>query len=50
MRKYLTLILLLLVSVTASGQVDRKDVRRGNRQFKKAEYGDAFFLYSFVRF
>ena len=45
MRKYLTLILLLLVSVTASGQVDRKDVRRGNRQFKKAEYGDADISY-----
>ena len=45
MRKYLTLILLLLVSVTASGQVDRKDIRRGNRQFKKAEYGDADISY-----
>ena len=45
MRKYLTLILLLLVSVTVSGQVDRKDVRRGNRQFKKAEYGDADISY-----
>ena len=45
MRKYLTLILLLLVSMTAFGQVDRKDVRRGNRQFKKAEYGDADISY-----
>ena len=45
MRKYLTLILLLLVGATASGQVDRKDVRRGNRQFKKAEYGDADISY-----
>ena len=45
MRKYLTLILLLFVGVTASGQVDRKDVRRGNRQFKKAEYGDADISY-----
>ena len=45
MRKYLTLILLLLVSVAAFGQVDRKDVRRGNRQFKKAEYGDADISY-----
>ena len=41
MRKYLTLILLLLVGVTAFGQVDKKDVRRGNRQFAKAKYGDA---------
>ena len=45
MRKYLTLILLLLVGVTASGQVDKKDVRRGNRQFAKAKYGDADISY-----
>ena len=32
MRKSLTLILLLLVSVLASAQLDKKDVRRGNRQ------------------
>ena len=45
MRKYLTLILLLLVGVTAFGQVDKKDVRRGNRQFAKAKYGDADISY-----
>ena len=45
MRKSLTLILLLLVSVLASAQVDRKDVRRGNRQFAKAKYGDADISY-----
>ena len=45
MRKSLTLILLLLVSVLASAQVDKKDVRRGNRQFAKARYGDADISY-----
>ena len=45
MRKYLTLILLLLIGVTAFGQVDKKDVRRGNRQFAKAKYGDADISY-----
>ena len=45
MRKSLTLILLLLVSVLASAQVDKKDVRRGNRQFAKAKYGEADISY-----
>ena len=45
MRKYLPLMLLLLVGVTAFGQVDKKDVRRGNRQFAKAKYGDADISY-----
>ena len=45
MRKSLTLILLLLCSVLASAQVDKKDVRRGNRQFAKAKYGDADISY-----
>ena len=45
MRKFLTFILLLLVGVTAFGQVDKKDVRRGNRQFAKAKYGDADISY-----
>ena len=44
MRKYLVFIL-LLVSVTAFAQVDKKDVRRGNRQFSKAKYGDADISY-----
>ena len=45
MRKSLTLILLLLVSMLASAQVDKKDVRRGNRQFAKAKYGEADISY-----
>ena len=45
MRKYLTLILWLLFSVTCFAQVDKKDVRRGNRQFAKAKYGDADISY-----
>ena len=45
MRKYLTLILLLLIGVSAFAQVDKKDVRRGNRQFAKAKYGDADISY-----
>ena len=44
MRKYWTLIL-LLVGVTCFAQVDKKDVRRGNRQFAKAKYGDADISY-----
>ena len=44
MRKFLTIIFLLL-SVTAVAQVDKKDVRRGNRQFAKAKYGDADISY-----
>ena len=44
MRKFLTIILLLL-SVSAVAQVDKKDVRRGNRQFAKAKYGDADISY-----
>ena len=44
MRKFLT-ILFLLLSVSAVAQVDKKDVRRGNRQFAKAKYGDADISY-----
>ena len=44
MRKLLT-FLLLLASVAAFAQVDKKDVRRGNRQFAKAKYGDADISY-----
>jgi tetratricopeptide (TPR) repeat protein len=44
MRKLLTIIL-LLVSVAGFAQVDKKDVRRGNRQFAKAKYGDADISY-----
>ena len=44
MKKVLFIIALLL-SVTAFAQVDKKDVRRGNRQFKKAQYGNADISY-----
>ena len=44
MRKFLTIICLLL-SVSAFAQVDKKDVRRGNRQFAKVKYGDADISY-----
>ena len=44
MRKLLIVIGLLL-SVVAFAQVDKKDVRRGNRQFAKAKYGDADISY-----
>ena len=44
MRKFLIFIALFL-SVAAFAQVDRKDVRRGNRQFGKAKYGDADISY-----
>ena len=40
--RYILVILSLLVAVTQSyGQVDRKDVRRGNRDFKKENYREA---------
>ncbi len=32
---------MLVLSVEASGQVDRKDVRRGNRDFRKENYKEA---------
>ena len=44
MRKILIFISLFL-SVAAFAQVDKKDVRRGNRQFGKAKYGDADISY-----
>ena len=44
MRKFLIFIL-LLAGVSAFAQVDKKDVRRGNRQFAKAKYGDADISY-----
>ena len=43
MMRYLLTILVLLVGLEATGlaQVDRKDVRRGNRDFKKENYREA---------
>ena len=43
--KKILFIIALLLSVTAFAQVDKKDVRRGNRQFGKARYGDADISY-----
>jgi len=34
-------MLLALVSVNAAGQIDKRDVRRGNRDYKKENYKDA---------
>ena len=45
MRKYLTIIFLLLMAPAVFAQVDKKDVRRGNRQFAKAKYGEADISY-----
>ena len=42
MMKYAIVILSLMLAVTPLwGQVDRKDVRRGNRDFKKENYREA---------
>ena len=38
MRSLLTIILLLLALLPSSAQDDRRDVRRGNRQFRKENY------------
>ena len=43
--KKILLIISMLLSVTAFAQVDKKDVRRGNRQFRKAQYGNADISY-----
>jgi tetratricopeptide (TPR) repeat protein len=43
--KKVLFIIALLMSVTAFAQVDKKDVRRGNRQFRKAQYGNADISY-----
>ena len=41
MRRSLLFILMVLLSVQAYAQVDRKEVRAGNRDFKKGDYGEA---------
>ncbi len=37
-KRYLLPLLLLLLSLPCMGQADRKDVRQGNRRFKKEDY------------
>ena len=44
-RTLLTLGLLVLLGVDASAQVDRKEVRQGNRRFRDAEYNEAEIAY-----
>ena len=35
------MMLLLLVAISAAGQEDKRDVRRGNRDYKKGEFAEA---------
>lgn len=41
MRKYIYMVLLLMVAYSASAQEDKRDVRRGNRDYKKDEFAEA---------
>lgn len=41
MRKYIYMVLLLTVAFSAAGQEDKRDVRRGNRDYKKGEFAEA---------
>ena len=41
MRRYILLIFAVLLTVPMWAQVDRKDVRRGNRDFRKGEFREA---------
>ena len=41
MKRILTILTLLTLALTASAQVDRHDVRAGNRKFNKVEYKQA---------
>ena len=41
MRRYILLIFAVLLTVPVWSQVDRKDVRRGNRDFRKGEFREA---------
>ena len=41
MKKYIYIVLLLLTAANAAGQVDKRDVRRGNRDYKKENYKEA---------
>lgn len=41
MKRLIYILLLALLSVNAAGQIDKHDVRRGNRDYKKENYKDA---------
>ena len=41
MKTLLYICVLLLTAVNAAGQVDKRDVRRGNRDYKKENYKEA---------
>ena len=41
MKKYIYIILLTLTAFTAAAQPDKRDVRRGNRDYKKEDYKEA---------
>ena len=40
--KNIFLLIAILISVSAWGQIDKKEVRRGNRDFRKGDYEAAF--------
>lgn len=41
MRKYIYMVLLLTVAFSAAGQEDKRDVRKGNRDYKKGEFAES---------
>ena len=41
MKRYIYILLLMLTAFTAEAQVDRRDVRRGNRDFRKEKFKEA---------
>ena len=41
MKRLIYILLLAFLSVNAAGQIDKRDVRRGNRDYKKENYKDA---------
>ena len=41
MKKLIYIFLLLLTALNAAGQVDKRDVRRGNRDYRKEKYKEA---------
>ena len=46
--KYLTIIILLSSALAVSAQNDEKAIRKGNRQYKKANYAEAISKYKEV--